>query len=183
MLIEHDIQVNLLWFIEVLVCAVALFGAFTSKYRAAYILMFCMVALDLYLWSSFDSLPKGPNRYYLCLGMNSIFILLNFVFARQKGTLKSIKLLVGLSVLNTWEALDVTFNPANSFIDYNYAVLVAVCYFIYTVSTARGLYNARYDNTTTIHDSGTFDISSGSSNSAGSKRYINMQGKGKSCQT
>lgn len=178
MLIEHDIQVSLLWLIELLVCAVALLGAFIPKYRAACILMFCMVALDLYLWPFFDSLPSGPNRYYACLGMNAIFILLNYVFARPKITLMNMALLAMLSILNIWEALDVTFNPNKSFIDYNYALLVAVSYFIYIISITRGLTHERAENDTSADNNiDIIPISPRYGNKAYNQRTINQQGK------
>lgn len=134
MLIEHDIQVSLLWFIEVLVCAVALLGAFVPQYRAACIIIFTMVALDLYLWPFFDSLPSGSGRYFACLAISSIFILLNIIFVRKMGLSRNLKLLIVLSIFHAWEAIDVAVNSEKSFIDYNYALLLAIVYLIYIIS-------------------------------------------------
>lgn len=133
MLIPHDIQINLLWFAELLFCAVTLLCARLPQHRSACLIVFTMGAIDLALWDFFEGISGDPNKYRAYLAITLIFMNANILIKAQNISRNLIFLIV-LSLLHYLEWRDIATNPDPSFIDYNYALFVALTYLLYSIS-------------------------------------------------
>ncbi len=134
MLLSHDIQLNLLWFSEILLCIVTLLCARMPKWRTSCLVIFTMGALDLSLWNFFADISGDPTKYRAYLSITLIFMMMSLFLANQYGTTKNLKFLCVLSLLHFWEWIDLKINPNESFIDSNYALLVALTFLLYNIS-------------------------------------------------
>ncbi len=135
MLIQHILQVILLYAAELLVGWAAFACVCTRGLRVAGAIVLATVVLDLYLWPFYDSLTSGPERYILALDINTLALFGVLIFSTGKRADKSLILLLSVGALYAWESIDMIFNPKSSFIDSNLALLLAATYFIYFINT------------------------------------------------